>query len=165
MTIEKFCAYLRREVKNSQPPCTTDKRMTVEKFCAYLRREVKNSLPTDANIMRDRLDGLYVFYSDTVPEIEGYKAVRRGKLVCLYPESAILFKADELLESNELAETLTRFKGSSDFSIKLFSSIVKAHEANDKNALEACEKQLRQAAAAAMRQGGGEGLYYCAKAI
>ena len=139
---------------------------TIQNLCSLIRQAAGRGLPEGAALMRDRGDALYIVRSPEDISVSGFTAVRRGEYVALYPEEEVLKLAEAFAdEADPLERSLSRFRGFSRKASLLFAAIVKAREANDLSALPALEKALRQSSAKALREGGGEGLYWCAIAL
>lgn len=138
------------------------------------RGEIRPLLPAGAFLRRDRGDGLYV---TNAPAFGAGRAVALaleslGYCVSLdesrlgmvpAPWRLLALEANHSLPPDAFAASLKRFAGLpvSKEAPALFAQGIKALEAGGSGAA-AWEKRLRQAAALAMRQGGGGGLYACA---
>lgn len=131
-----------------------------------LRKLVRPYLPEDAFLRRDRGNGMYVTnapakgWSGTVP---GFSVEVKGAVACISILPETMCSCD--FEPDRLATELERFKGHSDNAAFIFMECMKCVEAPDNVEYEKCDRRVRQAAATAMRTGGGEGLYYCALAL
>ncbi len=132
-----------------------------------LRRAAGSALPEGARLLRDREDALWAVRSASEISIPGYTAVRRGEYLAFYPGEELFRLVEDFINgpNDPFLTSFSRFRGFSPESSSLFSSIIKAREAGDPAALAALEKALRQSAARALREGGGEGLYCCAVAL
>lgn len=131
-----------------------------------LRALAAAQLPEGAFLRRDRGDALYVTNAPAKGwsgNIEGFTVVTDGILARLTPDEHTIKTCD--FAPDRLAHELERFNGFSDEAIAIFTACVKCAEAPDEIAFEKCDRMLRQAAAKAMRGGGGDGFYYCALAL
>ncbi|MGI6239931.1 MAG: hypothetical protein ACOYI5_09945 [Christensenellales bacterium] len=131
-----------------------------------LRERVMASLPAGAFLRRDRGGALYVtdaprFGAWRAPD--GFHARIEGQIAKLYPEPALF--TDCAFEPDALSEELARFRGApaDDAMLALLISGVKLLEAPDAAGLIAYDRRIRQAAAVAMRAGGGAGLHTAAR--
>ena len=131
-----------------------------------LRAAVASQLPPGVSIKRDRGDALYITNAPAKGwngDITGFDAVINGAMARIYPAGSTMEKCD--FEPDTLANELARFRGASRESMLLFCACMKCVEAPDAAVYEKCDRAVRQAAARALRTGGGEGLYYCALAL
>jgi len=131
-----------------------------------LRDLVAAQLPESAFLRRDRGAGLYV----TNAPVKGWSGGIDGFSVEIQGAIARISILPEMLEScdfapDTLAGELERFRGASVEAAEIFTECIKCIEAPEQALWEKCDRRLRQTAAAAMRSGGGEGLYYCALAL
>lgn len=130
-----------------------------------LRKRVGDALPAGAFLRRDRGDALYVTdaprlgFADEVP---GLRAEAADGLMRLYIKEEILTECD--FPPDGLALSLARFPQTpaTDESLLLFTEGLKILEAPDEAGHLRYDKKVRQAAAVALRTGGGGGLYACA---
>ena len=123
-------------------------------------------LPEDAFLRRDRGDGLYVTNAPAKGwhgEIPGFSVDVSGGIARINALPETIEKCGYMPDG--LAAELERFKGTSPESVRIFCECIKCAEAPDAAKWEKCDRMLRQAAAKALRDGGGEGLYYCALAL
>ena len=131
-----------------------------------LREMVRPYLPEDAFLRRDRGNGMYATnapakgWSGTVP---GFSVEVNGAIACISILPETMCMCD--YEPDRLATELERFRGCSADAAQIFTECMKCVEAPDTVAYEKCDRRVRQAAAATLRTGGGEGLYYCALAL
>ena len=131
-----------------------------------IRAMVAAHLPEGAFLRRDRGSGLYVTNAPAkgwAGEIPGFSVEVSGAIarISILPE--ITESCD--YAPDRLAAELERFKGTSDEAAEIFTECVKCIEAPDDVQWTKCDRRIRQAAAKALRCGGGEGLYYCALAL
>lgn len=131
-----------------------------------LREAVARALPEGAFIRRDRGRALYVTNAPAKGwrgGVDGFDTAISGGLAYITPDRDTLQRCD--FEPDRLAVELSAMKGASDEAVAIFSACVKCAEAPTAGEFEKCDRLLRQAAAVALRRGGGEGLYYCALAL
>ena len=131
-----------------------------------LRALAAAQLPGGAFIRRDRGNALYVTNAPAKGwngDINGFSAEISGGIAKLIPDGGTMQACD--FEPDTLAKELSRFTGTSAEAINIFAACIKCAEAPDTVSYEKCGRMLRQAAAKALRSGGGEGLYYCALAL
>lgn len=131
-----------------------------------LRAYVAARLPDGAFLRRDRGDAMYVTNAPAKGwrgDIPGFTVETEGALAHISPDADTMQKCG--YEGDALARELCRFRGASDEALSIFAACMKCAEAPDERAFAACDRRVRQAAAAALREGGGEGLYYCALAL
>ena len=131
-----------------------------------LRDMVSAHLPEGAFLRRDRGDGLYVTNAPAKGwqgDIPGFKVEIIGSIARMTVLPETIEKCGYMPDG--LARELERFKGSSPDAAKIFCECMKCVEAPDTVQWVKCDRMLRQAAAKALREGGGEGLYYCALAL
>ena len=131
-----------------------------------LRALVAAQLPQDAFLRRDRGNALYVTNAPAKGwsgEIDGFLVEADGAIARITPDYGTMQRCG--YASDRLAQELERFRGASPEVLEIFTACMKCAEAPDGAAYDKCDRALRQAAAVAMRNGGGEGLYYCALAL
>ena len=131
-----------------------------------LRAEAASALPEGAFLRRDRGAALYVTNAPAKGwhgELPGFNVVINGALAFITPDETTLQRCDYL--PDRLAEELSPMRGASAEALEIFAECVKCIETPMAEAVDKCDRRLRQAAAAALRTGGGEGLYYCALAL
>lgn len=131
-----------------------------------LRGAVAAAMPEGAFLRRDRGDALYITNAPAKGwngPPEGFRAEINGATARLFPTAALMEACD--LEPDRLAYELRPFRGASDEALKLFAACVKCAENPEEAVYMKCDRMLRQSAAKALREGGGEGLYYCALAL
>jgi hypothetical protein len=135
-----------------------------------IREMVAGFIPDGAFLRRDRGRGLYVTDAPArggmaVPA--GFRVESDGRLAHIYIDDRAMEEIAGRLElsSDALSEELERFRGGSREAAELFSDILKALEAPGGADIAGLDRRVRQAAAVALRAGGGEGLYYCARAL
>lgn len=131
-----------------------------------LRDTARAALPAGAFLKRDRGGAMYITNAPAMGwsgEIEGFRVETEGGMARLYITSELMQKCD--FAPDALARELLRFTGASDESTALFARCMKCAEAPEAAGYAKCDRLLRQAAAAALREGGGDGLYYCALAL
>lgn len=131
-----------------------------------LRARAKAHLPEKAFLRRDRGEALYVTNAPALGwdgEIPGFSVRREDKLAYLTPLPDAFEECGYAPDA--LAERLSRFRGASGETMGLYAACLKCVAAPDIGQWEACDRAVRQAAAVALRKGGGEGLYECALAL
>ena len=131
-----------------------------------LRERARAALPERAFLRRDRGSALFVSNAPAfgrMGPVKGFRAETSGGLTRLYVEPALLEECGYAPDA--LAESLERFRGTSEDAAALFSDIMKALDGGGEEVPGTLDRRLRQEAARAMRAGGGEGLYYCALAL
>ena len=131
-----------------------------------LRALVAAQLPGGAFLRRDRGTALYVTNAPAKGwqgKIDGFSVEQNGALARLTPDAGTMQACG--FAPDRLAVELERFRGASDAATVIFAACMKCAEAPDETGFDRCDRMLRQAAAQAMRAGGGEGLYYCALAL
>ena len=131
-----------------------------------LRAAVASQLPEGAFLRCDRGDALYVTNAPAKGwdgRLEGFWAHTEGAIAHIYPDKTTVEKCS--FAPDRLAEELSRFRGVSDYVIPIFCACIKCVELPEEAVFERCDRMVRQAAARALRAGGGEGLYYCALAL
>lgn len=131
-----------------------------------LRALAAAQLPEGAFLRRDRGEALYVTNAPAKGwngNINGFSVEISGNIAKLTPNADTIQACD--FAPDTLAKELSRFTGTSREAIAIFSACIKCVEAPDTVSYEKCDRLLRQAAAKALRSGGGEGLYYCALAL
>ena len=131
-----------------------------------LRRFVAAPLPEGAFLRRDRGNALYITNAPSkgwTGMLDGFSVEQQGMMARLSILPEMIEKCDYAPDS--LAFELERFRGVSQDAAAIFTECVKCIEAPEQILWEKCDRNLRQAAAAAMRSGCGEGLYYCALAL
>ena len=124
-----------------------------------LRALAVAQLPEGAFLRRDRGAALFVTNAPAKGwqgEIDGFSVENDGALAHLTPDAQTMQACD--FEPDRLALELERFKGASDEAVAIFAACMKCADAPDEATFEKCDRLLRQAAAKAMRSGGGEGL-------
>ncbi len=131
-----------------------------------IRAAVAACLPDEAFLRRDRGSGLYVTNAPAkgwAGEIPGFSVEVSGAIahISVLPETMETCG----YEPDRLALELERFRGASEEALEIFTECVKCIEAPDDVQWMKCDRRVRQAAAKALRCGGGEGLYYCALAL
>ena len=131
-----------------------------------LREYVRGALPQGASLRRDRGDALYITDAPRLGwtgPLSGFSVEICGPLARLSPLAGTMERCD--YAPDRLALELSGMKGASQEALELFTECLKCAEAPDRGAYARCDRKLRQAAAKALRAGGGEGLYYCALAL
>ena len=131
-----------------------------------LRALALSQLPPGAFLRRDRGDALYVTNAPArgwTGPAAGFSVELCGGIAKLTPDAASMQSCDFL--PDRLATELARFTGASGEAIRIFTACMKCVEAPDRQSFEKCDRLLRQAAARALRSGGGDGLFYCALAL
>lgn len=131
-----------------------------------IREYVRGALPQGAVLRRDRDDALYITDAPRLGwsgPLDGFYVEICGPLARISPLAVTMQRCD--YAPDRLAQELSGMKGASPEALTLFIECLKCAEAPDVGAYGRCDKKLRQAAARAMRAGGGEGLYYCALAL
>ena len=121
-------------------------------------------LPGEAFLRRDRGEALYV---TNAPRFgwndpgDSFAMEIRSGLAYLTPLPFLMERADA--DPDELAQTLTQFRGSCEETLPLFIQGIKLLEAPNNDMLILCDRNLRRHAALALRGSvNGQGLYYCA---
>lgn len=130
------------------------------------REYVRGALPQGAFLRRDRGDALYITDAPRrgwIGPLSGFSVEICGPFAKISPLGGTMARCD--YAPDRLALELSRMKGASPEALILFIECLKCAEAPDSGAYGRCDRRLRQAAARAMRAGGGEGLYYCALAL
>jgi hypothetical protein len=130
-----------------------------------LRARVRAAIPPAAFLRRDRGDALYVTDAPRhgfSGEIPGLRAAISSGLMRLYVTPGLLDAWD--FPPDALALSLVRFRSlpPAESALCLFAEGLKCLEDPNPAAIRAYDKRLRQAAAVALRAGGGGGLYACA---
>lgn len=131
-----------------------------------MREYVASCLPEGAFLRRDRGGAMYVTNAPAKGwrgDIPGFVVETDGALAHITPDADTMRKCG--YEGDALARELGRFRGASEEALRIFAACMKCAEAPDGAAYEKCDRLVRQAAAVALRKGGGEGLYYCALAL
>ena len=136
----------------------------------FFRDMISPHIADGAFLRRDRGDALYITNSPARGknvEIIGFSVESDGKIarIRISPDCLENFARQMELSEDMLSKELSRFMGGSEDSAALFAEIMKAMENPPGADIYALEKRLRQTAAAALRKGGGEGLYWCARAL
>lgn len=135
-----------------------------------LRERAAGGLPEGAFLRRDRGRALYITNAPAIGEIgdmPGLRAEVCGGLAHIYVEPGALEDiAGEMgFSEDRLARELAGFRGGSEGAAELFAEAAKALEAPAGADADGLDRRIRQAAAVALREGGGEGLYFCALAL
>lgn len=131
-----------------------------------LRKYVRGALPQGAFLRRDRGDALYITDAPRLGwegNLEGFSVEIRGALARISPLAGTMTRCD--YAPDRLAMELSGMKGASPEALGLFIECLKCAEAPEAGTYARLDRRLRQAAARAMRAGGGDGLYYCALAL
>ena len=127
---------------------------------------VAAQLPEGPYLRRERGTALYVTNAPAkgwAGEIEGFSVDVQGAIARLSVIPDILEKCD--YAPDRLACELESFRGTSAEAAEIFSECMKCIEAPERALWDKCDRRIRQAAAVALRSGGGNGLYYCALAL
>ena len=135
-----------------------------------IRDMVAGFIPRGAFLRRDRGRALYV---TDAPAKGGLGCMARffaetdGVIAHIYivPQTMEDIAGELELSDDALSEELKRFRGGSPEAAALFSDILKDLEAPAGADITGLDRRLRQAAAVALRAGGGQGLYFCARAL
>lgn len=123
-------------------------------------------LPEGAFLRRDRGSALYVTNAPAKGwsgEIPGFSVEITGAIAHIAPLGETMEKCG--YAPDRFADELERFRGASAEALEIFIECVKCAESPDEAQFAKCDRRVRQAAAKALRSGGGEGLYYCALAL
>lgn len=131
-----------------------------------LREYVRGALPQGAFLRRDRGDALYITDAPRLGwngPLTGFSVEICGSLARITPLAGAMTRCD--YAPDMLAQELSGMKGASQEALELFVECLKCVEAPDRGTYGRCDRRVRQAAAKALRAGGGEGLYYCALAL
>lgn len=131
-----------------------------------LRAMAEEALPEGAFLRRDRGEALYVTNAPAKGwngSVAGFEVRISGQLAFLTPDADTMQSCG--YGPDRLASEISRLRGASPEALRLFAACMKCVEAPETGLFEKCDRAVRQAAAAALRCGGGEGLYYCALAL
>lgn len=141
-----------------------------------MRALIRAKLPTKAFLLIDRGDALFVsnapIFTPELPVVSGFSVYRSGRNIAFLPDESWMIRLERRMSEppDELSRTLMRFRGEKieNDALKLYAQALKIAEGDTKaktREIEALERNIRQRAALALRNGGGGGLYGVAVAL
>lgn len=145
--------------------------MRTEHLLAEMRGQLRALLPERAFLRRDRGEALFISnapaFAPDITDIPGFIAKKEGMLLHLLPDEGWISRLEEACGEapDHFCKTLMRFRGTAPdrANLQLFARGVKLLEGRPTDAeISAFDRAVRQAAAVALRDGCGGGLYACA---
>lgn len=135
-----------------------------------VREMVSKAIPDGAFLRRDRENALFITNAPAKGEIAplyDFIVEINGPMARIHIKPSSMERISNALDLPDsiLSHELTRFKETSPEAAQLFSDILKALDNPPGADFDSLDRRVRRAAAVAMRSGGGDGLYHCAKAL